>query len=54
MAKKLPKGDYAWAEVRIKKTGKQGRAVALTIFLPKGKSSKLYDELEAAFKRPKK
>jgi hypothetical protein len=52
MAKKAPRGKYPWAELHIEPTGKQGRAVALTIFLPKGQSSKLLSELKAAFRKP--
>ncbi len=48
-----PKGHYnPNVEVRVKKTAKQKRAVILTIFLPAGESSNLYDELEAALKKP--
>jgi hypothetical protein len=54
MPKKYPKGDYnPNVELRVKKTGRKGRAAILTIFLPEGKSSDLYAQLKAALKMPR-
>jgi hypothetical protein len=55
MPKKYPKGHYnPNVEVRVKKTARKKRAVILTIFLPTGKSSTLYEQLEAALKKQPK
>jgi hypothetical protein len=51
------KGRYPIAELhveRTRRTGRYKRSVKLTILLPEGQSRNLFDELKAAFRKPRK